>query len=63
MMLAYPGGLDSSVALRWIKEKHGFIELWRMPTVVANSPRRERPGGSNSSKVSPKATTYLRELK
>jgi argininosuccinate synthase len=55
IVLAYSGGLDTSIAVRWIKERYGydvvtltadvgqadgFIEIWAMPTVVANARTR-----------------------
>lgn len=37
MVLAYSGGLDTSVAIGWIAEEKGFVELWGMPSKIAAS--------------------------
>jgi argininosuccinate synthase len=41
----------------------GFIEIWAMPTVVANARRREHPGKALQAKVAAKATPQAHRLK
>ena len=38
VVLAYSGGLDTSVALRWLKEKYGCEVVAGKPQVVAWGP-------------------------
>ena len=42
---------------------NGFIEIWAMPTVVANARRREHPDKPIQYKVAAKATTQARKAK
>jgi len=42
---------------------NGFIEIWAMPTVVANARKREHPPKVLSNKVAPKATAQARRSK
>jgi len=41
----------------------GFIEIWAMPTVVANARKREHPNKPIQNKVAAKATTQVRKAK
>jgi len=41
----------------------GFIEIWAMPTVVANARKREHPNKPMQYKVAPKATAQTRKAK
>jgi argininosuccinate synthase len=41
----------------------GFIEIWAMPTVVANARRREHPSKAMQYKVAAKATAQTRKTK
>jgi len=42
---------------------NGFIEIWAMPTVVANARKREHPNKPIQPKVAAKATTQARKAK
>jgi len=65
VILAYSGGLDTSVAIPWIKEKYdaevitfdqgwsvGFIQVWGLPSQVAcNTTTKKKQAPLTASKI------------
>jgi len=71
LVLAYTGGLTvvgrsspfSLYGTALATYDEGFIEIWAMPTVVANARRREHSARPTQHGVAPKATSQARKSK
>jgi argininosuccinate synthase len=60
VVLAYCGGLDTSVLIRWIKEKYGYDII---TLTSANVRKREHFNKPMQYKVAAKAATQARKAK